>query len=129
MTKTELSQLYYLNREVEQQQNRLKELQTAANKCTTMITGMPRGNGKDRDLLLAEIADLQNIVELNLLKIQIERGRLERYINGINDSRLRLIMRLRYINGMKWYQIAMEIGGGNTEDSIKKAVYRFTKNI
>lgn len=45
MTKKEISQLYYLNREIEEQQRRLKELESIATACTLHITGMPRATG------------------------------------------------------------------------------------
>ena len=41
MTKKELSQLYYLKKEIKEQQRRLDELETAATACTAKITGLP----------------------------------------------------------------------------------------
>ena len=43
MTKKELSQLYYLKKEIKEQQNRIKELEAAASSCTLKITGIPNG--------------------------------------------------------------------------------------
>lgn len=54
-----------------------------------------------------------------------ERGRLERYIADIPDSLTRQIFTLRFINGLTWYQVAMHIGGGNTEDSVRMACNRY----
>lgn len=44
MTKKELSQLYFLNREIEEQQRRLSELEAVAESCTATITGMPKAH-------------------------------------------------------------------------------------
>ena len=50
---------------------------------------------------------------------------LEEYISGIPDSHLRLIIRLRVIDGKTWRQVANEIGGNNTEDGVRMTFKRF----
>jgi len=127
MTKKELSQLYYLNREIEEQQKRLAELEVAATSSGTTITGMPKAHSVSDKLAnyAIEIADLKALLDLNLKKCFYELNRLNRYINSIDDSQIRIILALRYINGLSWRQIAFSIGGGNTEDGVKKMAYRF----
>ena len=126
MTKKELSQLYWLGREIEEQQRRLAELESLATSCTSRITGMPHGTGVSDRLAgyVAEIADLRSLIDLNLKKCFYELNRLTRYINGIEDSQIRQILSLRYINGISWVRIAFTIGG-NTADSVRKAHDRF----
>lgn len=126
MTLKELSQLYYLNREIEMDQRRLRELEAKALPGVQVITGMPHGAGvvdKVGDSAV-EMADLQSIIEAKHQRCLYERSRLERYIAGIDDSSLRQIFTYRFINGLPWRQVAACIGGGNTEDSVKKQVYR-----
>lgn len=129
MNKKELSQLYYLNREIEQLKSRIEELECIAVSDTSRITGMPHVTGiSDKvGIYAAEIADLKELLNLNLKKCFYELNRLNRYIESIDDSQMRMIMTLRYVNGLSWRQIAFSIGGGNTEDSIKKLVYRYLK--
>lgn len=112
MTKKELSQLYWLNREIEEQQRRLQELESLATSCTSPITGMPKSKGIIDKLseYVAEIADLKWLIDLNLQKCFFELNRLNRYINTVEDSEMRLILSLRYINGLSWQQIAYSIG-------------------
>lgn len=112
MNKKELSQLYYLNREIEEQQRRLQELESLATSCTSFITGMPKVKGVVDKLAgyVAEIADLKSLMELNLQKCFYELNRLNRFINGVEDSQMRMILSLRYINGLTWQQIAFSIG-------------------
>jgi len=131
MTKKELSQLYYLNREIEEQQRRLAELETVATSCTATITGLPRTSGVADKLAkyAIEIADLKALLDLNLKKCFYELNRLNRYIQTVDDSQMRMILSLRYINGYSWRQIAFSIGGGNTEDGVKKMAYRFLKKM
>lgn len=112
MTKHELSQLYWLNREIEEQQRRLDELESLATSCTSKITGMPK-NPSVTDKLskyVAEIIDLKGLIDLNIKKCFYELNRLNRYIESVGDSEMRLILSLRYINGLTWQQIAFSIG-------------------
>lgn len=127
MTLKELSQLYYLNREIEMDKRRLWELEARALPGAQVITGMPHGSGV-ADIVgryAAEIADLRGIIEAKHQQCLYERSRLERYIAGIDDSLLRQIFTYRFINGLPWLQVAACIGGNNTADSAKKQVYRY----
>lgn len=41
------------------------------------------------------------------------------------DEHVRRILRMRYIQGLSWNEVAAKIGGGNTEDSVRKAAGRY----
>lgn len=127
MTLKELSQLYYLNREIEMDQRRLRELEVKALPGAQVITGMPHGSGV-ADIVgryAAEIADLRGIIEAKHQQCLYERSRLERYIAGIDDSLLRQIFTYRFVNGLPWLQVAACIGGNNTADSVRVACNRY----
>ena len=127
MTLKELSQLYYLNREIEMDQQRLRELEIKALPGAQVITGMPHGSGV-QDVVgryAAEIADLRGIIEAKHQQCLYERSRLERYIAGIDDSLLRQIFTYRFVNGLPWLQVAACIGGNNTADSVRVACNRY----
>lgn len=130
MTKEELSQLRYLNREIEQDQRRLQELMTFAQGKAITITGMPRGGGISDTVgqCAAEIADLKHSIEIKIQRCWQELGKLQRYINSVEDSLIRGILTFRYINGMNWNQVAACIGGGNTADGVRMMHDRFLKN-
>ena len=49
---------------------------------------------------------------------------VEEYIESLEDSHLRLIIRLRVIDELTWRQVAQRLGGGNTEDGVRKAFDR-----
>ena len=72
-----------------------------------------------------EIADLGAIIAAKQQQCIHERNRLERYINDIDDSRLRMLFKLRFVNGLQWPQVAAHIGGNNTAKSVSKACYRY----
>lgn len=128
MTLKELSQLYYLNREIEEDQRRLDELKSQSRSISAQkITGMPRGGtiaGSAIDRYIAEIVDLEAIISAKITQCLHERSRLERYIAGIPDSLTRQIFTLRFINGLSWLQVALHIGG-NTADSVRMTCYRY----
>lgn len=129
MTKKELSELYWLNREIEEEQRKLNELKAAATDCTAKITGLPHVAGThdkigDLSILIAEQKDL---IELKVRQSVIEYNRLNRYITSVPDAQMRTILSLRYVNGLSWQQIASSIGGGNTADGIRKKHDRFLK--
>lgn len=127
MTLKELSQLYYLNREIEMDKKRLLELEAQAVSISPNLSGMPRspGVGDRVGRYAAEIADLKGIIEAKHKQCLYERSRIERYISGLEDSLLRQIFTYRFVNGLPWRQVAACIGGGNTEDGCRKAVQRY----
>ncbi len=129
MTKKELSQLYHLNREIEEQQRRLQEIEDLATSCTSYITGMPKVSGINDKIskYAAEIADLKCLLDLNLKKCFYELNRLNRYIESLEDSEMRMILTFRYINGLPWEQVAMNISPYASGDSVRKAHDRFLR--
>ena len=129
MTLKELSQLYYLTREVEADQRRLDELeQLASAPSGAQLTGMPRAPQTESKVerLAAEIVDLQAIIAARQIQCIHERARLERWISGIPDSLTRQIFHYRFVDGMTWGQVADSIGG-NTEGSVKMICYRYLR--
>lgn len=127
MTLKELSQLYYLNREIERDQERLEELRAKASAPgAPNYDGMPKSPSFENRLerYIAEIVDLEAIIQAKITQCLHERARLERYIAEIPDSLTRQIFQLRFINGLTWVQIAFSVGGGNTEEGVRKRVYR-----
>lgn len=130
MTVKELSQLYWLNREIEMDRRRLEELELlTASPGPQNFDGMPHMSGYGDALArsVADIVDLKAIIAAKQQQCIYERNRLERYIDEIPDSVTRQIFALRFINGLSWRQAASSIGGGNTEDSVKKICYRYLR--
>jgi hypothetical protein len=129
MTLKELSQLYYLNREIEMDQRRLRELEVKALPGAQVLTGMPHAPGVTDKVgqYAAEIADLKGLIEAKHQQCLYERSRLERYISGIDDSLTRQIFTYRFISGLPWEQVAACVGGGNNGGSVRMLCYRYLK--
>ena len=129
MSKEELSQIYYLNREIKMWQKELERLECQSLLKGQQLSGMPSGGGnidKVGDLAVKK-TDIQLIIEGKLKEIQLQRERIIGYINSIEDSMMRQIVFYRNVSCMSWRQVAMEIGGDNTEEGIKKIYQRFLK--
>lgn len=128
MTMKELSQLYWLNREIEMEQRRLNELTAASTEGCAKITGIPYTRLlTDKTAIAGEIADCRSIIDAKIQQCMAEYNRLYRFISAVDDSQMRMILTLRHVNGLNWRQIAFHIGGGNTEDGVKMAYFRFLK--
>ena len=86
------------------------------------IEGFPYPEySRKKTLLYARQTTLTNL-EIELMETI---NQVEEFISSVDDSMMRRIINLRFIEKMSWGKIANKIGGGNTEDSIKKAFYRF----
>ena len=78
-------------------------------------------------LIKSQIADLKGLLDLNLKKCFYELNRLDRFISSVKDSEMRIILTLRYSQGLSWQQIAQNmgvLGDGSTE---RKKHNRFLK--
>lgn len=134
MTLKELSQLYWLNREIELNKERLAELESKLEliRSASSFSDVPLHGGVNVNKIeryVEEVVDLQAIISSKQQQCIHERNRLERWIADISDSLLRQIFTLRFINGLSWPQVAAHIGGGNTEAGVKMACYRYLDRI
>ncbi len=129
MTLRELSQLYYLNQEIEMDERRLEELEAQALPGAQVITGMPHGSGPiDRvGALAVELADLRNIINAKRQRCLRERNAIEQYISSIGDSLTRQIFTYRFVEGLPWVEVADRIGKGYTATSVRQIACRYTR--
>jgi hypothetical protein len=75
-----------------------------------------------KKLLLEKQIDIQREQEEVVLLALTE---VEEFITRIEDSHIRRIVRFRVVDGLTWKQVAHRMGGGNTEDGVRKAFDRF----
>lgn len=129
MTVKELSQLYYLNREIERGKQSLKALEDKIGPAAPALSGMPHSPNRTAsatERIAVEMVDLEAIIAAKQIQCIHERARLMRYIHGIEDSFTRSIFELRFVEGMSWQQVANRIGN-NTADSVRKRCYRYLR--
>lgn len=109
MTKEELSQLGWLNREIAAERKRLYELESML--CGEgSAAGLPELNREELALVREEIEASRTMIASRIGRAAAEYNRLCRFIDSVEDSMMRQILSLRYINGLSWQQIAFSIG-------------------
>lgn len=121
MTRSEINQIYYLNKEVEMWQRRLEESRESELQ-PMKLTGMP-GAKRNTDTVgdkAVHEADIRSIIDGLLVRIQIERLKIYEYIDSLDDSLLRQIIAYRCLSLCTWGEVAKNIGGRNTAESVRK---------
>lgn len=128
MTAKELSQLYYINKEIQSLQKELAELRQKNFYKPNIITDMPKGEvPKEQSVeYVSAVMELEELINLNLRKLQYQRKKVEEFLDSVNDADLRLIMRLRAVDNMKWEDIGEALGMERT--TVSKKFYRYFRD-
>ncbi len=100
--------------------NRVDELRDRITTTrTAQLTGMPHGNSVDADRIGGDLARLEDL-EREAAEVQQEATAARREIEGVirqihgpHWADRREIMRLRYIDGLKWEDCAEKMFGDN----------------
>jgi DNA repair exonuclease SbcCD ATPase subunit len=88
------------------------------------IKGFPYPEySKKKTLLQKRKLQLETLNE----KLKNTLDEVEKYIDSIEDSRKRTILRYRYMDGMTWRETAKKLGSGNNEDSVRIEIDRYIK--
>lgn len=124
MTKKELSQIYYINKEIEMWE---RELQDVIKLQSPDITGTPKGTqtGDSTARTAVRCVEIRKKIERLILELQMKRSEIYDFIETIDDSMMRQIIMYRCIYLWSWEEVAQCIGGGNTADGIRMAFVRF----
>ncbi len=102
--------LFYLNKEIKRIQEDIKDVEDRMYPCLAPKEG-GRSN-KTSDVvgnLIPKYSHLKDKLRYKLEQKLMERERIERFIDKIDDADARLIFRLRAVNNMTWEEIAREV--------------------
>jgi DNA-directed RNA polymerase specialized sigma subunit len=80
-----------------------------AEKCTSSITGLPRGGASDKETTWIRLAEIEEEINADVDKYVDMRKEIEAAINTVDDITLRTLLRYRYLNGLTWEKIAVEM--------------------
>lgn len=135
MTLKELSQLYYLKKEIKYDKRRLKQLETVTvDVQAAKLTGMPYTPPLIYDPIAEKVVrlvdykeELQEVLQEAVKRKRKAELKITNYIESIDDSFIRLIFKLRFIDCKTWWQVAWEVGGGNTSDTVRMCCTRFLR--
>lgn len=130
MTLNELSKLYYINKLIERDEERLSELEAYTLPGGINISDMPktRSYKNTTEEIVPLIIETKERIQREKEAYIQEQAAIEEYINSIEDYQTRLIFLYRFANLMSWRKIAFKIGGNNTEDSVRQICHRFLKS-
>lgn len=91
-----------------------------------VVEGFPYpAYSRKRTLLLVRQRQQIDVKE----KIDLQINLIEQCINQIDNSRMRRLITLRYIEGLSWVQVARKMGKHHTADGCRMAVERFLAKI
>jgi len=105
---------------------------TAAGLHSPLLDGMPkedRGINRKVERTAVMLADLDAAIqryELDILRAECE---LQRFISTVPNSRLRLIIRHRFIDNLAWNDVAKAISRTETAAAVKASFRRFMDTI
>ena len=125
MTAERLKQYKSLKAEIEELAEQIQMLESS-----DIVQGSDREFPYIKHNMKVETAECDRTRELLRKELQLlktEYRKLNEFINNIADSEIRRIFRYRYIEGLKWFQIASRLkvcGDGSTE---RKKHDRFLK--
>lgn len=86
------------------------------------IEGFPYPEySRKKTLLYARKATLASL-EMELMETL---NQVEKFIASVDDSRIRRIITLRFIDNMSWLKVSERIGGKSTADSVRMEFNRF----
>lgn len=125
MTRKELNQIYYINREIEMWE---RELESVTDLKSPKLDGMPKkqGTGDATGDKAVRAAEISRIIEGLLTKLQVKRKEIYEFIATLDDPVMRQIVMYRCLSLCTWEEVAMYVGGKNTADSVRMAFNRFT---
>lgn len=111
MTIDELSKYHVIKVEIEQLKANLKELDDTTI-GSPKLSGMPQGSGhvgNPVESLVIKKSKLEMILKKKQDKLLDEQLKIENFLETIEDSNVRVIIRARFIDGKNWHQIGKEL--------------------
>lgn len=126
MSEKELSQFYWLKKEIKDLEDKIDELGYGVG--SIKIKDVIGTSNNQQSSIQEKVAILQEQLinaRLTALEKYIE---IERYIESVEDSEIRQIMRFRFLDLMNWYQIAEELHYERTTVSKKLRQYIISHN-
>ena len=111
MTKEGLKEYILIKKEIVQLEELIMKLNEQKTSIKSqVITDMPVGSGEGREILdiLVSIEEAIDKLNKNRVKLVSTLMEIENLIEGL-DATERVLMRYRYINDLKWEQIALNM--------------------
>lgn len=126
MTRHELQLVRHTASEIRILQNKLKVLNAQVGCGAIVQDGMPKGNkiGRPVENQAIRISDTITLIQEQEQKVQALRSEVWRFVQSLDDSLLRQIIILRFLENKSWQKVADTIGGGVSADNCRKIYIR-----
>lgn len=112
MTKDELKQYRYIGKEIEQLQEEIDSLRSRlmspSGKIITWTPTSPKQTDKFADTM-AHIDEIEHELQEKITEYIVLHQNIEHTISSIADSRIRGLLRSRYIQGKSWTEICGQL--------------------
>ena len=128
VTVKELEELPALVHLIQHEKDRLRRLRDAAGIKSPSLSGMPSGTGP-HDRIAENIpaaVDLESEITDHLNELEERRRRIEVWIVK-QPVRIQLIVRLKYLEGMTWDEVASEVCKDSWKQISEDAVRMYLK--
>lgn len=91
--------------------NEIQDLKDLATKITVTFNDMPGGGGSVDKIgaIVAHIVDLQSELAVQAKTMKAEQEIVQAVIDAVDEPDLRQLLILRYINGLTWEKIAVDM--------------------
>lgn len=94
--------------EIDQITKELQRWQDLATRISPSYSDMPHGGGSDKVQTAAvEVAELTDKLNQKLHQAIMVQENIKKLLESLDDIKLRQLMFYRYINGMRWEEIAV----------------------
>ena len=126
MTREELEQIHYLSRELTLLERELKRLREIS-PIQSPLPNASHGSGVSDKVgrLAQKRVDLERLITAKREEFSQQRDNALYFICHISDSLTRQIVYYRCVKLFSWRRVAAEVGGDNSEESVRKVYKRF----
>lgn len=128
MTKRRLEQYSSIKAEIKKLEDEIKERENR--RLTDTVTGSSPEYPFTKHTVTIKGVDYGSDLLIRRLKekaflLDEERAYIEKWLDTVEDSQMRTIIRMKFVKGLTWQQIATELDAPHKMEKFKKDFYRF----
>lgn len=131
MTREKLESLHTLRKDIRSLEELIRKERARATNTVSGLSAVSGGGGVSDKTGEGgvNIADLEQRKKDAQRKYQANYTEIVIFVGAVTDPVLRGILRGRCLMDWKWLRVAAEIGGGNTEDTVRQRYNRFVRQL
>ena len=129
MTKQELHSIRSIREEIKFWERALERIRNKSPVGSPQFDAVPCNSVTSNRVqdIVENTRSIEEIIDGKKAELEVKERELTEYIMTVDDSLVRRAMYLRHVCCKSWIAVAMEIGGDNTADTIRKAHDRYVK--